>query len=183
MYIEMPFTNELLPFVTNVFIETGTYQGDTLQLIANNNIKPKIIHSLELSQVFYNNCIKRFQNNPRINIHYANSKTDLTNIITNINENITFWLDSHWSGVPDIGCDPETRCPVLFELEQIKQHPIKTHTIMIDDMRLMDNDHFPVTKDEIVKKLRDINPNYNIKYFNDYCSKDDVLVAYIVTTD
>ena len=176
----MPFTAELMPFLTNVFVETGTYQGDTVHSVATyNTSKPSIIHSLELSSVFYNNCINRFKHNDRITIHHANSKNDLSNVIDNIQESICFWLDSHWSGVPNVGCDPETRCPVLFELEQIRKHPIKTHTIMIDDIRLMDNEHFPVTKAHIVDKLMEINSNYTLKYFDDYCSKEDILVAYI----
>ena len=73
---------------------------------------------------------------------------------------ITFWLDSHWSGVADVGCDPETICPILYELDQIKKHPIKSHVIMIDDIRLMIPEHFKVTKEEIVNKIMEINPAY-----------------------
>ena len=114
-----------------------------------------------------------------IQMYKANSKYELYNIIKDINCPITFWLDSHWSGVANIGCDPETLCPILYELEQIKHHPIKTHTIMIDDIRLMDNIHFPVTLEEITKKILEINPNYIIKYYDDYTAKKDILVAYI----
>ena len=88
-------------------------------------------------------------------------------------------MDSHWSGVPDIGCDSETLCPLLYELEQIKRHPIKTHTIMIDDIRLMDNKHFPVTLPEIIKKLYEINPTYTLTFYDDNESKNDILVAYV----
>ena len=81
--------------------------------------------------------------------------------------------------MPNVGCDPETRCPVLFELEQIKKHDINTHTIMVDDMRLMDGNHFPVFQNEIVKKLLEINANYKLKYYDDYTSTNDILFAYI----
>ena len=176
----MPFIDELLNYKNDIFIETGTYQGDTINRVVNNKIyKPTKIISLELSDVFFNNCIKRFQNNSNIQIYKANSKYELYNIIKDINCPITFWLDSHWSGVVNIGCDPETLCPILYELEQIKQHPIKTHTIMIDDIRLMDNIHFPVSLEEITKKILEINPNYVIKYYDDYTAKNDILVAYI----
>ena len=55
---------------------------------------------------------------------------------------------------------------------------------MIDDIRLMNNTDdryqgFPVKLDDIIKKIYEINPNYKIKYFDDYCAKNDVLVAYI----
>ena len=64
---------------------------------------------------------------------------------------------------------------------QIKRHNIKTHTIMVDDIRLMDNIHFSVTKDKVIKKIYEINPNYKIKYYDDECAKEDILVAYIDT--
>ena len=176
----MPFVQELLQYMNDIFVETGTYEGDTVSIVANNeNYKPSKIISLELSEVFFNNCTERFKDKRNITIHKANSKYDLLNIINPIDSQITFWLDSHWSGVPNIGCDPETICPILYELEQIKQHPIKTHTIMVDDIRLMDNHHFPVNLDEILKKIKEINPNYIIKYYDDWTSQNDVLVAYI----
>jgi hypothetical protein len=103
--------------------------------------------------------------------------------IKDIDSKITFWLDSHWSGTPDVGCDSVTICPLLEELEQIKQHS-NTHTIMINDIRLMNNsdnkyEGFPIKIEQILTKLYEINPNYQIKYFDDYCAKNDILVAYI----
>jgi hypothetical protein len=66
------------------------------------------------------------------NLEFQLAKEFLTNEnkIKDIDSKITFWLDSHWSGTPDVGCDLVTICPVLEELEQIKQHSIKTHTII-----------------------------------------------------
>ena len=178
----MPFVPELLNYLSDTFVETGTFQGETLNIIAKSKVS-KII-SLELSDVFLNSCKKRFENNPNIFIYKGNSKYDLYDKINDIDSKITFWLDSHWSGTPDVGCDLVTICPVLEELEQIKQHSLKIHTIMIDDIRLMNNsdnkyEGFPVKIDQILTKLYEINPNYQIKYFDDYCAKNDVLVACI----
>jgi hypothetical protein len=183
----MPFVPELFKHINNnVFLETGTFQGDTLcEIIENCNLcNPRSIISLELSEVFFKSCVNRFKNNSNVTIYKANSKCDLYNIIKNIDSPITFWLDSHWSGVQDVGCDDETICPILEELEQIKQHDIKIHTIMIDDIRLMNasniREHgFPVSLQQIIKKIYEINPNYKIKYYNDYICNNDVLVAYI----
>jgi hypothetical protein len=181
----MPFIDELLNYKNLVFLETGSHHGDTIYKIANNNLHiPSKIYSLELSDVFFERCKKRFENNSNIYLHKANSKYELYNIIKEIYSPITFWLDSHWSGCPDVGCDIITVCPILEELEQIKQHFIKTHTIIIDDIRLMNNSldryvGFPVTLDEILKKIFEINPNYKIKYYDDCTAKNDILVAYI----
>ncbi len=181
----MPFVDELLNFVNDVFVETGTFEGDTVYKIANNEIcKPSKILSLELSDVFFARCKKRFENKSNIFIHKANSEYDLYNKIKDIDTKITFWLDSHWSGTPDVGCDYVTICPVLEELDQIKRHSIDSHTIMIDDIRLMNNSDnkyngFSVTLNQILSKIYEINPNYTIRYFNDQIAKNDVLVACI----
>jgi hypothetical protein len=174
----MPFTNDLFQYVTAVFLETGTYQGDTLERIRQQTNVPRIF-SIELSDVFYANCQKRFQNEPRVSIIHGNSKTDLYDVIRDIDEPITFWLDGHWSGVADVGCDPEVMCPILQELEQISRHPIKSHVLMIDDMQLMGN-HFPVEKEDIIAAVYKINPNYTIKMFHDTIYENNVLVAIVV---
>jgi hypothetical protein len=133
---------------------------------------------------FFNRCKKKFEHNSAIILYNKNSKYDLYDIIKNIFTPITFWLDSHWSGTTDVGCDSITVCPILEELEQIKCHSLNTHTIIIDDIRLMNNasnkhDGFPVTLNQILEKLYEINSNYKIKYFDDYTSKNDILVAYL----
>lgn len=175
----MPFTDELLKYINKVFIETGTYQGDTIDIVNKYTNFETTIFSIELSEVFHKNCKEKFKNTKNVEIIFGNSKYHLINIINDINDKITFWLDSHWSGVPNIGCDNVTICPILFELEQIKLHHIKNHTIIVDDIRLMDNNHFPVTKEQIVEKIYEINKDYNIVYYDDYTAKNDVLVAYI----
>ena len=177
----MPFINELLQYKNDYFVETGTYEGDTTEFALNNGFKN--VYSIELSDVFYYNCVKKFLNNKNVKIFKGNSRYDLYKIISNINSQITFWLDGHWSGVPDVGCDKELLCPVLHELEQIKSHHIKTHTIMVDDIRLMDGNHFEVTKPQIERKILEINPNYKFKYYNDQYAINDVLVAYIDVKD
>ena len=176
----MPFIDELLQFKSDFFLETGTWRGDTIHRIANNDIyKPYKIISLELSDIFFNNCLDRFKNYKNIELFKANSKYDLYNIIKNIDSKITFWLDSHWSGIEHVGCDVETVCPILFELDQIKQHHLKNHIIMIDDIRLMDDNHFPVNLGNILEKIYEINKDYKVIYFDDWTSKNDILVAYI----
>lgn len=173
----MPFREEFLKHKNSYFVETGTYQGDTVAYALNGGF-PNVL-SMELSEVFFKRCEERFKDDPRVKIFLGNSRYDLSKMIQPINAPITFWLDGHWSGVPDIGVDAECICPVLYELEQIKAHPIKTHTIMVDDIRLMDGHHFPVLKHQIEQMIMEINPNYVIQYFDDYTSPNDVLIATI----
>jgi hypothetical protein len=173
----MPLINELLKYSNENFVETGTYKGESVELALNNGFKN--IYSIELSQVFYYDCVKKFINNQNVKLFQGNSRYDLHKIIKNINSPITFWLDGHWSGVPNVGCDKDILCPVIYELEQIHDHHLNTHTIMIDDIRLMDGSHFLVTKEEICNKILEINPNYILKFYDTQYSKEDILVAYI----
>jgi hypothetical protein len=174
----MPFTNELLKYKNDVFVETGTFQGDTIDILLNSDeFKNSQIYSLELSDVFYERCKAKYENLDNVTIVHTNSKYELFDVIKNINTPITFWLDSHWSSTPDVGCDPDTICPILYELKQIKQHHIKTHTIIVDDIRLMDGENFQVTLEEIATHIMDINPNYKLVFYDDYITPRDVLVA------
>lgn len=57
----MPFVDELLKYKNNVFIETGTHHGNTIDRISNNSVFiPSKIISLDLSDVFVDMCKKRF---------------------------------------------------------------------------------------------------------------------------
>jgi hypothetical protein len=74
--------------------------------------------------------------------------------------------------------------PLLKELALIGRHRIKTHTILIDDVRLFGTkgpeDWSGVTLDKVIDKLKSINRNYSIHYENGIeWAQNDVLVAEI----
>ena len=98
----MPFIPELLQYKNEYFFETGTYKGETLDIVLQAGYF-NYIQSMELSDVFYNRCLTKYINTPIVKLYYGNSKYDLYDIIKDINSPITFWLDSHWSGTPDVG--------------------------------------------------------------------------------
>jgi len=53
----------------------------------------------------------------------------------------------------------------MEELEQIRKHPIKNHTIIIDDMHCCGTILFDyLTKEDIAHKILEINPNYVITF-------------------
>ncbi len=154
----MHFLNNLLKYIkSNVFVESGTYQGDTVQFMLDNTKCDNII-SLELSDVFFLNCEKRFLNEKRVKLYHADSKTQLYDIIKDIDVSMTFWLDGIGSNVNCID-------HILFELEQIKKHHINRHIIIINDINLIkEND---VKNEQIIDKINDINPLYEFVYYND----------------
>ena len=73
----------------------------------------------------------------------------------------------------------KTNSPILQELDQIKKHHIKSHTILIDDVRLFGTHEFDyVTLDQIIDKILEINPSYKISFVPGYVN-NDILVAQI----
>lgn len=116
---------------TNQYIETGTYLGDGIKCVLNNY---KMIHSIELSDKWYQHNVDQFKNNDNVTMHLGDSKKILPHILNNINEPVTIYLDSHYSGGTTAYGDEET--PLLFELEILKNRNYDD-IIIIDDCRLL----------------------------------------------
>jgi len=162
----MPIIKDILAKYPNpCFIETGTHYGDTVQKALDIGFD-KII-SIELSNELYPKCLERFQNNPKVTLYHGDVSLLFKKIIDPINTLITFWLDAHYSGYGTARGPKDD--PIMDELEIIKNHPIKTHTILIDDIRLMN-------RNTIINKVKEININYDLS-FEDGCEPKDILVA------
>ena len=67
-----------------------------------------------------------------------------------------------------------------MKLQNLMQHPIRTHTILIDDRRLFGQVGSTwgenINEESIINSLIDINPDYQIS-FEDGCIPDDIIVA------
>lgn len=172
----MPTRNNLFKkYINPVFVETGSYMGSGIQEAHNAGFNK--IYSIELSDFYYNLCVQKFMNNPNIHLIKGDSSEVLYDIIKDIDENITFWLDGHYSG-GDTALG-KMSSPLMSELEVIKNHKIKTHTIIIDDMRCWKiSPEYDFCSDDIVKKLHEINNNYELIYEYGFVS-NDILVATI----
>ena len=169
-------------FSNHYFVETGLGGGGSLALAIRSSFFAEL-HSMEIDI----NRIKRvshiFEPLGNVFLHHGDSSTDLWNLITAMNQPITFWLDAHL-GSPNLSGEKSTA--LLEELEQIRKHPIKTHTILIDDMRLFNTPLFDnITVRQIIAKIRKINPNYTIYYIDGHDGgkvlKNDVMVAQVIT--
>ena len=184
----MPIKFDLTKFNNNrIFIETGTFIGDGVKKALSSGFKK--VFSIELDKKRYLNCNRKFKDNKNVKILYGNSGIVLKRLLSLINEPCTFFLDAHYCGEDlTLGVAIADKwCPMEEELEAINQHNIKTHTILIDDMRCINNTHIdkktnkPVGfpgKDNLIKKLKEINPSYNFEYLQGH-TKDDVLAVYI----
>lgn len=164
-------------YISDVFLETGTFQGEGIQLAIDLGFKE--IHSLEIKDSYYQNALNKFKDNKNVFLHKGDSSLDLLKICKQISEDkkITFWLDGHDGVQGSSGTDSEN--PLLKELCQIKQLEVKTHNILIDDVRCFGN-LLKHTKEEIEGFIKDININYNIKYCDSKVADNDILAATVL---
>lgn len=142
------------------FVETGTYDGNGIRFALKADFQE--IHSIEIFEDFVKRARVNFANKPHVHIWHGDSGKMLFDVIQNMNDPITFWLDGH-NGTPSK--DGSKNTPLIEELEQIKMHHIKNHTIIIDDMHCCDTILFDyLTREDIIAKIKEINPEYTISY-------------------
>lgn len=160
-------------FPNRYFVETGSYAGEGIEMALQAGFTE--IHSIELAECWYNECLKKFELYPNVHLWFGDSGLILDQVIEGIQEPITFWLDGHWSGGTTAKGPSST--PILKELEAIQRHPIKTHTILIDDIRCFGTSDFDLIElSQIIQKILEINPNYTITY-QDGFQTNDILIA------
>jgi len=160
----------------SVFIETGTYEGDTLATALDFGFRE--LHSIELHEKYYKFCKKRFSTNKNVNIWQGESPDCISSILQNINEQCTFWLDAHASG--PIPGGKYGGSPLLQEISTIGKHNIKNHVIIIDDCRLFGSAEWSgLKKESVVDAILDINYKYRIKYI-DGETPNDIMVARVI---
>ena len=175
-----------------ILIETGTYEGDTpLRIFGYGQTFNRIdeggyekVYTIELQERLYELSKERLKGlieKGLVEIIKGDSATELQGVMDKVNEQATILLDAHIDGgnyIRDVTPDIR-RCPLYEELEVIKNHKIKEHIIMIDDVRLLGNagtwgDHHPV--DRIKEIITKINPNYKFT-LEEGLTPRDVLVA------
>ena len=151
-----------------IFIETGSCIGDGIQLALYAGFKT--IYSIELSPSLYQHCVDRFRSCDNVHLIFGDSEIVLAELLSRINEPVTFWLDAHASGGETVGGEE----PALWkELEAIGKHSIKTHTILIDDLRVWR------CTEKLIAIIKAINPAYTFTLEDGFVPKD-ILVAKIV---
>lgn len=160
----MPINFNLSEFnYNNIFIETGTYIGEGVKKAISSGFT-KII-SIELDKKRYEICKNKFENNDNVEIILGDSGKVLPNILKNINQPCTFFLDAHYC--VDNAEISEKWCPLNEELDAIRNHHIKNHTILVDDIRCMDNSGLMVNNINDYFKINEIKIKEVIHKFND----------------
>jgi hypothetical protein len=150
-----------------VFIETGSFRGDGIQLALDAGYEEII--SVDHDAEAINFCISRFDlygnSNQGIRLVQGDSAECLFDIIKDIHEPVTFWLDSHWQMLE--GTEPGINpWPLLNELKQIGKHFRKDHAIIIDDYLWLTHPKVTGWTDAIIlHNICNINQDYRIEYF------------------
>ena len=119
-----------------IFIETGTFMGNTIIPLENYF---RELHTIEIKEEFYDKVKNNYNkykstNEKRINFHLGDSAEVLADLCPKIKNNTIFFLDGHWSsgntgkGNKDV--------PIYEELQNIMEHLKYNCIIIIDDCRL-----------------------------------------------
>jgi len=113
-----------------VFVETGTYLGETINLMSNYFDS---LYTIELSEKLFEN-FKNSNIKKNITCIHGDSSLELGNLIPKIQNKTIFFLDGHYSscGTARGGKD----VPLYEELKSINDNFIYDALIIIDDLRL-----------------------------------------------
>ena len=171
-------TELLKKHLNKYFIETGTARGEGIETAIECEFEQII--SIEVNSVVYAKASERFVSRDDVLLILGDSGKVLPDVLLDIHDPITFWLDAHWShGECDLGPSID-KCPILQDIAAIGQHPVKNHTILIDDMRYFRAGGIPewngIKLGDIMDEIMEVNPLYRIE-FADGCMANDVLVA------
>ena len=175
---------ELKDYMNPVFVETGTFRGDGIELAKRAGFK-RII-SIEISETFCKDTKQRFEGDKCISIVQGDSSVVLWSVIKDIKERMTFMLDAHnLLFDKDVPTDRGFEWwPLVKELRVIAKHPRKDHTIIIDDVRFFEL-HFGTNIAQVKSLLLEINPNYQFYFmdgnFGTMIMENNILIAEVKT--
>jgi hypothetical protein len=135
-----------------VWIESGTYLGNTTMFLAQNS---KFVFSIEPMESFYHRSKKRLKAYSNISLMNTTSEDGLVSCLVEADHlvaaespgiiyRLNFFLDGHYSGPGTFMSGVST--PILFELDAIESffkvsRNIHLGIIFIDDARLFFNAH------------------------------------------
>jgi hypothetical protein len=172
----MPATADIFAKAPNpVFVETGSYLGDGIQAALDAGFERVI--SIELSDKYFGLCQERFANDARVTLVKGDSALILAEVIADVSTPITFWLDGHYSAGDT--AHGAFRIPLLQELQTIAEHPIKTHTLLIDDMRCWKefNPAHGFQESDVLAALRGIQEDVALEWIDSPHAARDILIA------
>lgn len=115
-----------------VFIETGTYLGNTSQWASKYF---KEVYTIELSKELFLAAVENLRTCSNVKVFHGNSADEISKILKTVGErSALIWLDAHFSGNKTSGAHEEA--PLSKELKILMEQ--KNHFyILIDDARFI----------------------------------------------
>lgn len=157
--------------LNEIFIETGTYVGETLSSVKTEFIK---LISIEITDNYYNYSLNKFSGDNNIELIKGDSLYVLPKLATRYdNSKIVFFLDAHCSA-GDTGKN-DLDVPLIEELKIIEQLFNNNLLIIIDDADLFDKIYPELTwaginEVNVLKVFK--NRAFNYFYVKDIRSND-----------
>jgi hypothetical protein len=156
----------LKKYLSPVFVETGTNTGEGIQTAL--DVGFDRIYSIESDKKLLRQARKRFSGNERVSILQGDSPRGLSVVGQRLSRSCTFYLDAH----------SIERNPLLEELEVLSRLPCRTHTLLIDDVRMFGSlDWHGLKKQTVLEAVWNINKRYRISYEDTRHAAMDLLVA------
>lgn len=134
----------------NLFFETGTHKGDGVSIALNIGFNEVV--SVEILPEFYQACLLKFEEQikeNKVHLFLGDSNVLMNEMLELVKEPSLIFLDGHFND----------GTPLWGELEILKNHFIKNHTIIVDDMPNYFGNGMAVKE-----KLLEINPDYLFEY-------------------
>lgn len=154
----------------DILIQTGIATAAGINMALNAGFKQII--SIEANRDYFDNAENKFKGNANVVNYYGDSGLVLPDILRDIKEPVTIWLDAHIGALRPSKDDAERLGelppnPILTELKAIANHPIKTHTIMIDDVayfREPRQEWGYINLKQVLTAIHNVNRDYSLRY-------------------
>lgn len=149
-------------FGLKVFVESGTYYGDTVDAVKRLFER---VYSIELSRDLHAEAMKRFRSDRNVRLIWGDSGERIGALMQDIDRPALFWLDGHYSGGETARGERDT--PIYQELSHILKAPDLGHVILIDDAHCFGNDPGYPTLDDLTKYVRSLRHDVDIAIEDD----------------
>jgi hypothetical protein len=118
-----------------IWLETGTFMGDTTELIA---AEAKEVYTIEPDDALFAKANARFLNDSSIHVLHGLSEDVFPSLLQTLRGSVNFWLDAHYSG--GITHKGPTDTAIYQELQCIESNLTRFDnvTVLIDDIRVFD---------------------------------------------
>ena len=167
----MPLTEKILrTFVNPVFVETGTYIGESSDLAISVGFKE--VHTIDIDPASRMICLEKWAGMENMHAYTGSSDVILPRILGCISGRITFWLDAHpWDATLDFG-----KAPLLGELKAIRVYCDMAvsemyPTVLIDDIRVFSKDDVAM----LMELCQNLYSGCNVFRMDDDYAKGDIL--------